>query len=85
MSDIETTSFSILVPANGRVVIPAAARAALGVTGGGKLVARLVDGALVIEPVEVAVRRAQALIARYVPAGTNLADELIAERRHADD
>jgi hypothetical protein len=60
-------------------------RAALGLGAGGKLVARLVDGAIVLEPVGAAIARAQAMVARYVPANVSLADELIAERHAAAD
>jgi len=70
---------------NGRLVIPVAMRAALGLGAGGKLVARLVDDAIVLEPVGAAIARAQAMVARYVPADVSLADELIAERRAAGE
>ncbi len=73
----------LTVAANGRIVIPAAMRAELGVQDGGKLVARLVDGAVVLEPVGAAVRRAQSLVARYIAPNAGLADELVAER-HAE-
>ena len=76
---------NLTIAANGRVVIPANMRAQLGLQGGGKLVARLVDGAVVLEPVDAAIRRAQAMVAKYVPDGTGLVDELIAERRAAAD
>jgi AbrB family looped-hinge helix DNA binding protein len=69
------------VAANGRVVIPADLREKLGVRGGGKMIARLVEGALVLEPRDVAIRRARQLVAKYVPKDANLIDELIAERR----
>jgi len=68
---------------NGRLVIPVAMRAALGLEAGGKLVARLVYGAIVLEPVGAAIARAQAMVARYVPANVSLVDELIAERHAA--
>ncbi len=68
---------------NGRVVIPAAMRAELGWQGGARILARLVDGAIILEPVDAAIRRAQALVSQYVPAGVSLADELITERRAA--
>jgi hypothetical protein len=58
-------------------------RAALGVADGGKLVARLVDGALILEPIDAGIRRAQAMVRKYVPESANLVDELIAERRAA--
>ncbi|HZL00516.1 MAG TPA: AbrB/MazE/SpoVT family DNA-binding domain-containing protein [Caulobacteraceae bacterium] len=77
---------NLKVAPNGRVVIPAEMRAALGMAGGGRLVARFVDGTVVLEPVEAAVRRAQALVGRYVgPAATGMVDELFAERRAAAD
>jgi AbrB family looped-hinge helix DNA binding protein len=94
---LEVVAMSHLTIApNGRVVIPAGMRAALGVPAGGKVIARLVDGAVILEPVEAAVRRAQAMVRQYLPQGTGrqgtgsqggppgaalLSDELIAERR----
>ena len=69
------------VAANGRVVIPADLREKLGVRGGGKMIARLVNGALVLEPRDVAIRRARQLVAKYVPKDADLVAELIAERR----
>ena len=69
------------VAANGRVVIPADFREKLGVRGGGKMIARLVNGALVLEPRDVAIRRARQLVAKYVPKDADLVAELIAERR----
>jgi antitoxin PrlF len=71
------------VAPNGRVVIPAEMRAALGCQSGGKLLARLENGVLLLEPVDVAVRRAQEMVRRYVPAGAELTAELLAERRDA--
>ena len=65
------------------MVIPAAMREALGVERGGRLVARLEDGALILEPFDLAIRRAQAQVARYAPADAGLTDELIARRRVA--
>jgi AbrB family looped-hinge helix DNA binding protein len=78
-----TLRANLTIAANGRVVIPANMRAALGLQGGGKLVARLVDGTIVLEPLDAAIRRAQAMVARYVPPGTSLIEELMAERRRA--
>ncbi len=68
---------------NGRVVIPANMRAELGFQGGGKLHARLEDGVLILEPMDAAIRRAQAMVRKYVPERSGLVDELIAERRAA--
>ncbi len=78
MSDLRA---HLMVAANGRVVIPADIRAALGVKDGGKLIARVENGALVLETVHAALAKVQAMIREYVPEGTSLVDELIAERR----
>jgi AbrB family looped-hinge helix DNA binding protein len=69
------------IAADGRVVIPADIRAELGLEGGDRLVVRVVDGTVVLEPVQTAIRRARTAFNRYVPSGTSLAAELIAERR----
>ena len=66
---------------DGRVVIPALYRRFLGIEGGGPILMLYEDGGLRLVGRDAAMRRAQDLVARYVPAGTSLADELIAERR----
>jgi AbrB family looped-hinge helix DNA binding protein len=66
---------------DGRVVIPAPYRKLLGIDGGGPLLMLLDDGEVRLVGRDAAIRRAQSLVARYVPAGTSLADELIAERQ----
>jgi antitoxin PrlF len=73
----------IFVAPNGRVVIPADMRAAVGVKNGGSLLAHLRDGVIVLEPVDAAVLRAQAMVGRYVNDGPSLVTELIAERHAA--
>ncbi len=80
MTDLQSR---LTLASNGRVVIPVAMRAALGLRDGDRIVARVVDGSIVLEPLNAAIRRAQAMVARYVPPGTELVDELIAERRIA--
>jgi AbrB family looped-hinge helix DNA binding protein len=80
MTDLRT---NLTLAANGRVVIPAAMRQALGLHEGARIVARVVDGAIVLEPIEAAVRRAQAMVAPYARPGVGVVDELIAERRAA--
>ncbi len=74
---------NITLAPNGRVVIPANMRAELGCAAGGTLLARLENGTIILEPVQAAVRRAQALVGQYVAPDANLADELIAERKAA--
>jgi AbrB family looped-hinge helix DNA binding protein len=67
--------------AGGRVVIPAAFRAALGMKPGDRLTMRLEGNELRIYTQREGIRRAQELVRRYIPEGVSLVDELIAERR----
>ncbi len=73
--------YRVSISANGRMVLPASLRQQLHVEGGGLLVIREDEGRLVLESVDDAVRRAQALVRRYAPATQGVTDELIAERR----
>lgn len=66
---------------DGRVVIPAAYRKLLGIEGGGHVLMLLEDGEVRLVGRDAAVRRAQELVARYVPSGTSLSDELIRDRQ----
>jgi AbrB family looped-hinge helix DNA binding protein len=68
---------------NGRVVIPATFRAALGVEAGDELVMELDDKELRISTMKHRIERAQKRVRSYVKPGTLLSDELIAERREA--
>jgi len=63
------------------MVLPAGLRQQLHVEGGGLLVIREDEGRLVLESVDDAVRRAQALVRRYAPSAQGVTDELLAERR----
>jgi AbrB family looped-hinge helix DNA binding protein len=67
--------------ANGRMVIPAAIREALGVKPGETILLEFVDGVLRIESFAERIRRIQDEIIRLVGSDRSLADELIAERR----
>ena len=73
--------YRVTISANVRTVLPAGLRQQLHVEGGGLLVIREDEGRLVLESVDSAVRRAQALVRRYAPAAQGIADELLAERR----
>ena len=68
---------------NGRVVIPASFRKALGINLGDEVVLRMEDDELRITTVKRRVERAQRLVRKHVKRGTSLVDELIAERREA--
>jgi AbrB family looped-hinge helix DNA binding protein len=66
---------------NGRIVIPAAYRKAMGLKGGEVLTIRMDEEGLHIQSRAQAIKRAQAIVRKYVPEGVSLVDELIAERR----
>jgi AbrB family looped-hinge helix DNA binding protein len=66
---------------DGRVVIPASYRKLLGIEAGGHVLLLLEDGEVRLVGRDAALRRAQQLVARYVPTGTHLSDELIRDRQ----
>jgi len=66
---------------NGRVVIPAAFRKALGINAGDIVVLRVEDDELRITTMRKRIERAQRLVRKYIKPGVSLVDELIAERR----
>jgi len=68
---------------NGRVVIPASFRKALGINIGDEVVLRIEDDELRITTLKRRIERAQRLVRRHVKPSTSLVDELIAERREA--
>jgi AbrB family looped-hinge helix DNA binding protein len=68
---------------NGRVVIPASYRKALGINVGDEVVLRIENDELRIMSLKRRLEQAQRRIRRYVKPGRSLADELIAERREA--
>ncbi len=77
------TEARLRVNENGRVVIPAPFRKALGINAGDEVVLRIEDDELRITTLKRRVARAQQRIRRYVKPGRSLAAELIAERREA--
>ncbi|MCU1316088.1 MAG: Transcriptional regulator, AbrB family [Candidatus Acidoferrum typicum] len=68
---------------NGRIVIPASFRKALGINIGDEVVLRMEDDELRITTLKRRVERAQRLVQKHVKRGTSLVNELIAERREA--
>ena len=68
---------------NGRVVIPASFRKALGINIGDEVVLRMEDDELRITTLKRRVERAQRLVRKHVKRGTSPVDELLAERREA--
>lgn len=73
--------YRVSVSSNGRMVLPARLREQLHIQGGGLLIIREDEGRLVLESVDDAVRRAQALVRHYAPNARDVTDELLAERR----
>ena len=65
---------------NGRVVIPAAFRKALGIHAGDEVVLRIEDDELRITTLKRRLERARRLVRKHVKPSTSLVDELIAER-----
>ena len=72
---------TVTVAENGRVVLPLALRRRLNVTRGGTVVIREEDGRLLLESVDDAIGRAQALVRRFAPDARDVVDELLNERR----
>ena len=68
---------------NGRVVIPASFRRALGIKPGDTVVLRIENDELRITTLRQRVARAQQIVRRHVAPTASLVDELIAERREA--
>ena len=68
---------------NGRVVIPASFRKALGISVGDEVLLRIEDDELRITTLKRRLERAQRLVRQHIKPGASLVDELIAERREA--
>ena len=71
------------VNANGRIVIPASFRRALGIKVGDEVLLRIEDNELRITSLKHRLARAQRLVRKHVKPGISLVDELIAQRREA--
>ncbi|MEO7223687.1 MAG: AbrB/MazE/SpoVT family DNA-binding domain-containing protein [Devosia sp.] len=69
------------VKEGGRILLPAELRVALGIGEGDALMAEVVDGELRLLPRATAVRRAQEMVRQFIPAGANVVDDFIADRR----
>jgi AbrB family looped-hinge helix DNA binding protein len=68
---------------NGRVVIPASFRRALGIQSGDTIVLRLENNELRITTLRQRLVQAQKIVGKHVAPNISLVDELIAERREA--
>ena len=60
---------TVSVAENGRLVLPVSLRRRLNIAKGGTIVIREEDGRLLLESLDVAIGRAQALVRRFAPVG----------------
>jgi AbrB family looped-hinge helix DNA binding protein len=65
----------------GRIVIPSSFRESQGIKAGTELVVLEEDGRLLVMTRAQAIREAQEIIRKSVPAGVSLVDDLLKERR----
>jgi AbrB family looped-hinge helix DNA binding protein len=65
----------------GRVVVPAEYRKALRISPGSEVILVWEGDGVRITTHELEVKRAQALVKQYIPAGVSLVDDLEAERQ----
>lgn len=77
----EAVPVTLQVKEGGRIVLPSDLRSLLGVVEGDALTGKLVDGELRLMSRSAAIRKAQEIVRRYVPEGTSLVDDLLADRR----
>ncbi len=66
---------------NGRIIVPAKIRKALGLQPGDNFVIRLENGSIRLIPLGQAVQLAQQKVKQYVPEGTSLVEALLQARR----
>lgn len=79
---VNMSQFTLKVDNQGRVALPSWWRKNAGVEASNELcVAVTEEGGLVLETYEQGLRRARALVRKYIPDVVLLSDELIAERR----
>ncbi len=81
VDDSKPIRFSVQVKSNGRILLPAEVRKALGVAEGEKLRGVVEDGELRLFTPATVLRKMQKRVRELVPPGVSLVDELIAERR----
>ncbi len=72
---------TVRVGTGGRIVIPVEVRRRLGLEVGAKLVLTVEDDRVTLMSAKAARRSACELVARYVPPGVSLSEELMAERK----
>jgi bifunctional DNA-binding transcriptional regulator/antitoxin component of YhaV-PrlF toxin-antitoxin module len=79
---VNMEQFTLHIDNQGRIMLPSWWRRKEGVDHSTELCVAVTDeGALVVETREQGLRRARALLRKYIPEGVSLSEELIAERR----
>ena len=80
--DMAHTERQVVVGDRGRLVLPSAVRAALGITRGTRLLLSTeTDGSLRLRPYRAVAEESRGLLAGLTPADASLVDELLTERR----
>lgn len=80
---MSTQEIRLRLSENGRVVIPAHVRKALGVEAGDEIILEQERDSFRITTQQQRIAEARKRIRRYIKPGTRLVDELMAERREA--
>lgn len=69
----------------GRLVIPAAMRDALGIKPGDDIALEVVDGELRVKSYRAVIAELQAEFGKLVPAGMNVVDDFLSERKEEQE
>ncbi len=75
------TEIKTVIGKNGRLVIPAAYRRALGLEPGNRVILILEEDGIRLVTARQAIQRSQALVRRYIAEDRSLSQELIQQRR----
>ena len=80
-SDVTNLSVQATLGTDGRLLIPAALRDAVGIKRGERLTLRVEDGRIVVESWKSTIKRIQDMLAHLKVPGQSVVDEFLAERR----
>jgi AbrB family looped-hinge helix DNA binding protein len=75
------TEYRVKIAENGRMVLPASVREALGIRKGGDVVLTLDERGVTLRSLDQTIRDVQRLAKKYFPRGKSVVDEFLAERR----
>lgn len=77
----ERNSNRVRLGSSGEITIPDAIVKSLGLKEGDTLIVTAEDDEIRLMTIPTAVRKAQAIVRQYIPAGVSLVDELLEDRR----